>query len=1570
MRFEKLIFTFLVFVPCVSFGQTSSQDFPPSCKPLGTDVCSAPKKGDYRYSWDCGGAASGILFDFPSAIASLKDVFTEPGTTCSVSASPGGWPADTPLTLSTTNGATCLYTLPLGTHMLPQYDAFGLEATNYNPVSISVTKTLSNGCQTTLTHLPTIRRSRDNVCPVGMIYGIWGTYLYAGQVNSKLYCRLPGLQKNFGCQNTSVGNPINAAFGNKTESATDISVAGLEWSRTYNSKPITDAERAQNYGQNWNSDLGTNWRHNWAASIEISDSPTITSAFVYRPDGRMFVFNLYQGSWYGDSDINTALQKIDPAVNGVSWSLRLEDDSVEEFNLEGKLIGRKLRNGIKYTLAYNPTGKLASIVDSFGRSLQISYGTSGTSANRISTVSEPSGLTVSYGYDATGNLIGVTPLQQPTRTYLYNESALTQNASLPAALTGIVDENNGRYAYFGYDNYGTPILTEHVGGVGRHAITYTYQYQQSNVTDPLGTQRTYTYEKINGVLKTTGVSQPCPGCGGTQSQATTYDANGNIASRTDFNNSQTTYTYDLARNLETSRTEAAGTAQARTITTTWHPTYRLPATITEPAPGGTKTTTFTYDTSGNLTQKSIVAPKNDGTTTNETRTWMWTYNTLGQMLTVKDPLNRITTYVYAAATDIAVPPKFTKGDLQTMTNAAGHVTTYNEYDKAGRLLKMTDANGLITTMTYHPRGWLTSRAVANGTSTETTTYTYDNVGQLTKVAMPDGSNMFYAYDAAHRLVGMSEQSTGAAPLANGNLIITAANLSGDRIAYTLDNMGNRIKEEHFDPTGVVQKQRTRVIDSLNRLQQDIGGTNPTSQITQYSYDGNGNTLTSTDPLARVTTNAYDAFNRLTSMIDPVNGSAGATIYTYDAANNLTSVKDPKGLTTSYTYNGHNQLTAQASPDTGATKFAYDVAGNLTTKLDAAGRCTVNTYDTLNRIKTIKYFASTAATNTAATCIATTATAANETVTYTYDDAAVANSKGRMTKFADGTGNTAYTYDKNGRVLTKIQTTSGTTNTAKTIAYSYNAAGQLASTITPSGETITYTYTQNRITGVKVNGADIIKGAIYEPFGPNGGWSWGNHGTLIAGSAVNQHQRLYDLDYRPIGIKSDPQGYSRNIQWDIASRIIGQTDGAAVNPATALSQTYGYDNLDRLTSFLPGAGASALPQLFNYDAIGNRTTLQATATGVASSGANTATYTYPGTSHRLQNITGNVTKNFTYDATGNTLTETGGTLNNTFTFDHKNRLQKVQVGTTAADTVTYAINALGQRVLKTAAGAQATNAAALGKTARFVYDEQGRLVGEYDSSGKLIQETVWMNDLPIATIRPKGANASTPLGITGTGAATANNLGTNTAANPVNVDFFYVHPDHLGTPRVVTKPTDNKKVWEWQSQPFGEGAANENPQNLTGAALTAGQFRYNLRFPGQVFDAETNKHYNYFRDYDPALGRYLESDPIGLYGGINSFIYVDAKPIAKSDPKGLLSPPAPPPEQPPPPPGSSCILMDSFPIMRLPITPPNFPVAWYCYYCCGVSSRNACPNPANCFSTISTIWNGVGCPEKTSRPPGL
>jgi RHS repeat-associated protein len=294
----------------------------------------------------------------------------------------------------------------------------------------------------------------------------------------------------------------------------------------------------------------------------------------------------------------------------------------------------------------------------------------------------------------------------------------------------------------------------------------------------------------------------------------------------------------------------------------------------------------------------------------------------------------------------------------------------------------------------------------------------------------------------------------------------------------------------------------------------------------------------------------------------------------------------------------------------------------------------------------------------------------------------------------------------------------------------------------------------------------------------------------------------------------------------------------------------------------------------------------------------------------------------------------------YTYDAKNRLTKVQIGASGStpsttDFVTYKINAMGQRVQKIGAGlyAPSTTVAidattgnsplsrSIAFNARFTYDERGRLIGEHASDGKLIAETIWFNDLPIATLRPKGSNAGTPLGITGTTtgnptngatATNANNVGNNTTTNRVNVEIFYIHSDHLGTPRVVTRSTIatganapasttanspgsiNKATWRRESDPFGtllgNSAPNENPQLITGTAtqVQAATFIYDEMFPGQHRDRESGKFYNYFRDYDAATGRYIESDPIGLKGGMNTYTYVSSNPMALFDPKGLYA----------------------------------------------------------------------------------
>lgn len=108
---------------------------------------------------------------------------------------------------------------------------------------------------------------------------------------------------------------------------------------------------------------------------------------------------------------------------------------------------------------------------------------------------------------------------------------------------------------------------------------------------------------------------------------------------------------------------------------------------------------------------------------------------------------------------------------------------------------------------------------------------------------------------------------------------------------------------------------------------------------------------------------------------------------------------------------------------------------------------------------------------------------------------------------------------------------------------------------------------------------------------------------------------------------------------------------------------------------------------------------------------------------------------------------------------------------------------------------------------------------------------------------------------------------------------YVHVDHLNTPRLIADAT-GMAVWRWdQQEPFGVSPPDKNPSGL-------GVFDFPLRFAGQYDDPETGLFYNYFRDYDPIVGRYIESDPIGLIGGLNTYSYIDGNPLLASDPLGL------------------------------------------------------------------------------------
>jgi RHS repeat-associated protein len=154
----------------------------------------------------------------------------------------------------------------------------------------------------------------------------------------------------------------------------------------------------------------------------------------------------------------------------------------------------------------------------------------------------------------------------------------------------------------------------------------------------------------------------------------------------------------------------------------------------------------------------------------------------------------------------------------------------------------------------------------------------------------------------------------------------------------------------------------------------------------------------------------------------------------------------------------------------------------------------------------------------------------------------------------------------------------------------------------------------------------------------------------------------------------------------------------------------------------------------------------------------------------------------------------------------------------------------------------------------VYDQDGQLLGEYNSAGTPLREYVWLGNTPVAIFTPDPANATNP---------------------PL---VYYVHTDHLNAPRLVTDKANNVR-WRWLAEPFGTTAPEDNPSAL-------GAFTQNLRFPGQFADSESGLSYNYFRNYDASIGRYNSSDPIGLNGGVNTYAYVSGKPLSHVDPRGL------------------------------------------------------------------------------------
>ncbi len=589
--------------------------------------------------------------------------------------------------------------------------------------------------------------------------------------------------------------------------------------------------------------------------------------------------------------------------------------------------------------------------------------------------------------------------------------------------------------------------------------------------------------------------------------------------------------------------------------------------------------------------------------------------------------------------------------------------------------------------------------------------------------------------------------------------------------------------------------------------------------TTFGYDAQGNLKTVTDPLRQSTTLGYDALNRPIRSTDPY---AGVTKTSYDALDQIRQIIDPRNLGTQYGVDSLGDQTSLSSPDTGNRSAQFDVAGNMIQNVDARGVTSFYTYDSLNRMTKRVWFG---VSKTAQPVVP------NQ---YIYDQGEFGI--GHLTSMIDETGQTNFAYDIRGRMLSKVQTVLASTPKSFTVAWSYGTTGsetgKMTSLTYPSGNRIQFTYdAAGRVQSATLHdvnrvATNLLSNISYNDFINVNGWQWGN-GSVYA--------RSFDLDgrvtYYPLG-DANTGGLVRTVVYDAAGRIRAMThtgNGTGAQAPALFDQTFEYDNLNRLTQF----SSSQLTQGFRYDATGNRTQVQ--------QGAASYAHDIDPASNKLQRATGPGTgRIFSYDAEGNIKSD--GNLS--FKFALTGRMRSV---TGPTGTTSYWYNAIGQRVKKAGPSGIAGE-----DNTYYVYDNQGQILGEYDSNGGVIQETIYLDGMPVVVLKQEQGNAVP----------------------------YYVYADHINTARVITRASDNVMVWRWDhADPFGVALPNENP---AGAA----RFSYNLRFPGQVFDAESGFHYNYFRDYNPQTGRYLQSDPIGLKGGINTYAYVEGNPLSYVDIKGL------------------------------------------------------------------------------------
>ena len=1054
-------------------------------------------------------------------------------------------------------------------------------------------------------------------------------------------------------------------------------------------------------------------------------------------------------------------------------------------------------------------------------------------------------------YDLTGKITSYGGKTGVTASYIYDQTS--------GRLLSIKDRNGRTIITYQYD------LNNRISAVNdidNRRVEYTYEdILLRKVTDVLGKDTFYAYDTKNRLIKTTDAEG--------RVSAVNYNDDDSVASVLDGQGKGTSYSY--VTNAGMSRVQTS----AGSVKTVWYDSYG---------------DTIRVDLNGR-TIKSIQKNGRDLIITDEAGNVTRKYY---------DSNDNMTSVVYPDGTQASYEYESKFNNVTRETNEKGVVNTY-QYDTNGNLLTKVEAQGTAnqrtTTYTYDADGntlSIATNADAN-TPAAQTSMTYDAAGNMKTMTDPEGATTRYTYD---NMGNMLTKIDGAGKTwtfvydAKGRLTKSTDPLS-KTAQFFYDGVGNKIKD--IDQSG---KITTYTYDINNKL---ISTTDANGNASTFAYDDDGRMISQTDASGKQISYQYDADGRLTTTTDG-NGNAISNVYDV-ASGSSSSCSSCSGIgtgqpsktifptfTRAFTYDSRGRKTQENDilnqTDSAATQFAYDAAGNLQTKTDREQKATSYEYDALNRLTKVTDPASagqgssgnvTEYTYDNRDNLIALKDAKGQVTTFTYDrnnrlisekrplgqqTGYQYNALGQLTQKTDAKNQTSvYSYDNAGRMTQIVQTDAA--NNTRTINFTYDDAGNLL-TYNDGTTSAAYTYDNlYRKTQETTN---------YGAFSLTTSYSYNQNGTKKSFTYPNGTTigYTYDANNQPLGINIPgagsvaynqyqwtrpqsvtlPDGGTSQYAYDelMRTKAITKKDYAA-NPQ--MNYAYTYDKMDNIKTRNTQAGNYA----YNYDALYRLNNVQKDT-------QQTEAYTYDQVGNRLTSTeatnwtydannellstplsssgsTGG--SSYVYDANGNTIQRNINGVIQNFVYNADNRL--IEVKDASNNTIAkYTYDPFGRRIKKTVSPAGGGS----GVETYYLYSDEG-LIGEYDSAGTEIKTYGY---------KPNSTWSTDPIFM---------KQGTN---------YYFYHNDHLGTPQKMTN-LSGAIVWQASYDAFGKATVD-----------AASSITNNLRFPGQYFDAETGLHSNWHRYYDPGVGRYVTTDPIGLDGGINFFAYVANNPMNSIDPLGL------------------------------------------------------------------------------------